>query len=240
MLGESGGPGRNVRDVASDLYAVALERDGLGEHPTDVPFERQEEGASSGSARVTRYFTKKRMKRWGVLAGIVLFFLLSLCIVLYLTYCAGAWVLYNTQVLLGIGGAFRPSGLVAPSEVRSGALETTFAAMRTEWIKGGTKRTCVGAPAVGVFRKMVLLGTSNRVIINPKIVGYGGARRKGHERSLLCPNEEPHEVYRHTKVVVQYIDDASGVQQEDVFTGVDAICLQHYDEVFDGHFRCHD
>jgi peptide deformylase len=43
--------------------------------------------------------------------------------------------------------------------------------------------------------------------------------------------------HRHTAATVAYLDQ-SGVSRESLFTGADLVCIQHFIDIFQGHWPC--
>lgn len=101
---------------------------------------------------------------------------------------------------------------------------------------------CLSPVNLRGYHRMVMLYVPAvklwRTLINPEIVDRGTQVHQTIEDSLLCrPHTPPHTHTRHERVSVQFTDD-HGREGTTHLEGDAAVCLQHWLDIFEGHWPC--
>lgn len=122
------------------------------------------------------------------------------------------------------------------------ALELT-AGLRA-WLLQGLRhhdRVCgIAAANFRDYRQYLMLRTNYQELFNPRVVRVIKERNRDvelQETSLMCRDSPPQTRRRQTAVEVEY-EDAAFLTHRHAFFGRDAICVEHFIEVFGGHWPC--
>ncbi|MBL4665123.1 MAG: peptide deformylase [Nitrospinaceae bacterium] len=175
-------------------------------------------------AETTRYALKSRNVAWALLVSVLGMYLFVWAV----TYNDPSPLLFRRSPPL--------AGPAASKRVRDRLLLNLTRVLAERPTLCG-----IAAPYLGVYERLVLLRHANPVslieVYNPLVVDPGGERRNMTESSLMCTHPTPLTVMRLTRVRLKYVD-VEWVDHEVELEGPEAICIQHFQDVFEGKWPC--